>query len=64
MAAYNPKYLQTDYKYRRDHFKRVGIDFQKEYYETVLKPAADAAGETVNGYIKEAVRRRIEAEKG
>ena len=61
--TYNPKYLQKDYEYRKEHFKRVGIDFGKDFYAEVLKPAADAAGETVNGYIKEAVRRRIEAEK-
>ena len=59
---YNPKYLPKDYEYRKNHFKRVGVDVQKEYYAEVLKPAADRVGESVNGYIKKAIDERIERE--
>ena len=49
-------------KYKKTHIKRVALEMQKAYFEEVLKPAADAAGETVNGYIKKAIARRIDHE--
>lgn len=61
--TYNPKYNAQKYAYRTEKFKRVGVDFEKEYYENNLKPAADAAGETVGGYIKKAVDKRIRSKK-
>jgi len=61
--AYNPKYLAKDYEYRAKHFKRVGIDFDKDYYAEILKPAADAAGLPVNSYIKQAISEKIERER-
>lgn len=50
-------------KYKKSHIKRVALEMQKEYFENVLKPAAETAGETVNGYIKKAIARRIEDER-
>lgn len=50
-------------KYKRTHIKRVALEMQIEYFEKVLKPAAEAKGETVNGYIKKAIARRIEDEQ-
>lgn len=65
MTTYNPKYNEYNYKYRAEKLKRVGVDFTKEYYENTLKPAADAAGETIGGFIKKAIRMRIgEPEQG
>lgn len=49
---YNPKYNEQKTAYRKEKFKRVGIDFDKEYYENDLKPAADAAGMPVGTFIK------------
>lgn len=46
-------------KYREKSIKRIPLDVQKEKYEEI-KMAAEAAGESVNGYIKKAVDRRME----
>lgn len=48
-------------QYKRDNIKRVPFDMQITDYER-LKAAADAAGESVNGYIKRAVAERMEKE--
>lgn len=50
---------QSMYRYAERHLKRVPLDLRKDYYEEVLKPAAEAAGESVNGYIKKAIDERI-----
>ena len=39
--------------------KRIPLDVQKEKYEKI-KIAAEAAGESINGYIKKAVDQRME----
>lgn len=49
---------QAAYKYKSGHIKRVPLDMQIEEYEK-LKSAAAASGETVNGYIKNAIRQRM-----
>lgn len=56
VMAYNPKYSKKHEEYRSRKYKRVGLDFEKEYYDTVLKPAADASGMPVNTFIKEAIK--------
>jgi uncharacterized protein (DUF1778 family) len=48
-----------DMEYAKKHLKRVPLDFQRERYEEVAA-AAEAAGETVSGFIKKAVAERIE----
>lgn len=53
--------IRASMKWQAANYKRVPLDVAKSYYADVLKPAADAAGESVNGYIKEAIRRRIES---
>lgn len=45
-------------KYRAAHIKRVPLDMQITEYEQ-LKAAADARGERVNEYIKNAIRERM-----
>lgn len=47
-------------KYHRSHFKRIPLNVQKTYYAEVLLPAVERSGETVAGFIKEAIRERIE----
>ena len=47
-------------KYAKDHLKRIPLDVTKEKYETI-KAAAAAANESVNGYIKTAIDRRIDS---
>ena len=47
-----------DINYAKVKLKRIPLDVQKEKYEEI-KTAATAAGESVNGYIKEAINQRI-----
>ena len=47
-----------DMNYAKSKLKRIPLDVQKEKYEEI-KAAADAAGESVNGYIKTAINQRI-----
>lgn len=44
---------ESMYKYAKEKLKRIPLDVQKEKYEEI-KEAATVAGETVNGYIKQA----------
>ena len=55
------KRKESMYEYARKNIKRVPFDVQKEQYERI-KAAADAAGESVNGYIKRAIDERMERE--
>lgn len=57
--TYNAKYNEQNYKYRSEKFKRVGIDFDKEYYETILKPYAEKMSIPVGTFIKQAVDKEI-----
>ena len=50
---------QAHYRYEKKAIKRIPLDVQKEKYEEI-RAAAEAAGETVNGYIKAAIDQRIE----
>ncbi len=53
---------QARYKYEREKLKRIPLDVQKTEYERIAAAAANV-GETVNGYIKKAIRARMDAEK-
>ena len=47
------------YNYQKEKLKRIPLEVKKEKYEEI-KAAADAVGETVNGYIKKAIDERME----
>ena len=47
------------YKYAKTHLKRVPLDVTKEKYDAI-KAAADANGESVNGFIKAAIDERLD----
>lgn len=49
--AYNADYI-------KQNIKRVPLDVQKDQYE-IIKAAAEASGESVNGYIKKAIEMRL-----
>lgn len=49
---------RANMKYAKEHLKRIPLDVTKEKYETI-KTAAERANESVNGYIKTAIDRRI-----
>ena len=42
-------------KYKKNHYKRVSLDLQKDFYNDIK----NAAQGNVSGYIKEAIRRRL-----
>ncbi len=48
-------------QYAKENLKRIPLNVQKEKYEEI-KAAADAAGESVNGYIKKAIDKRLESD--
>lgn len=59
--TYNEKTRDYSLKYAKDHLKRVPLDIPTEEYDRI-KAAAESAGESINGYIKSAVRSRMESE--
>lgn len=50
---------ESMYKYAKENLKRIPLDVPKEKYAEI-KTAANAAGESVNGYIKKAINNRLE----
>ena len=59
--AYDERKKEYNLNYIKEKIKRVPLDMQRDLYEEI-KAAADAAGESVNGYIKRAVLDRLERE--
>ena len=57
--AYNESSYKAANAYKKQNIKRVPLDMQIAYYEQ-LKAAADACGEKVNEYIKNAIQERME----
>ena len=53
---------KSQYKYNKEHLKRIPLDVQRDFYEQILKPAADAASLPVNSFIKQAIAEKIERE--
>ena len=49
------------HKYVKNNYDRINVTFPKGQKEVIMQ-AAEAAGESVNGYIKKAVDQRIERE--
>ena len=56
--AYNESSYKAANAYKKQNIKRVPLDMQITEYEQ-LKAAADACGEKVNEYIKNAIRERM-----
>jgi len=56
--AYNESSYKAANAYKKQNIKRVPLDMQIAEYEQV-KAAADACGERVNEYIKNAIRERM-----
>lgn len=56
--GYTESRKRASIKYAKENLKRIPLDVPKEKYEAI-KAAADAAGESVNGYIKRAIDERM-----
>ena len=50
--------MQSIARYKEKTYKRVPLDVRKEDYE-VIKRVADHLGESVNGFIKQAIKERL-----
>lgn len=61
--AVSESQTKANLKYAKKHLKRVPLDMQLSDYER-LKDTATRAGQTVNGYIKQAIAEKIEREAG
>ena len=60
--TYNEKAKEYRYKYEREKLKRIPLDVQMEEYQEI-KRAAEAVNQSVNGFIKQAIRERMETGK-
>ena len=49
---------KANIKYRKENVKRIPLDVQKEKYDEI-SAAAEKAGMSVNGYIKEAIDEKM-----
>lgn len=58
--TYNEKKREYNAKYTQSHYTRVGVYIPNDQYDR-LQDAAAAVGESVNGYIKTAIDRRIKS---
>ena len=62
MNAYSQSGYEASKRYKADKIKRVPLDMQLKDYDR-LKAAADAAGESVNAYIKKSIEQRIKRDQ-
>jgi uncharacterized protein (DUF1778 family) len=60
--AYTQAGNKAAQKYVKEHRDRIEIRKEKGYRETI-KAAADAAGQSVNAYILQAVEERMQREQ-
>ncbi len=56
--TYNEKTRDYSLKYAREKLKRIPLDVKLEDYENI-KQAAARAGQSINGFIKQAIKDRI-----
>lgn len=64
MGKYNEKSKKYTTDYVKEHYERILLRLKTdELSRDEIRSAAYAAGESVNTFIVEAVRRRIEEEK-
>ena len=55
---YNENKKAYNQNYAKKKLKRIPLDVQKDKYDEI-KAAADKCGESVNGYIKAAIDKRL-----
>lgn len=57
--AYTKESYESSKKYKEKCIKRVPLDMQIELYEQI-KQCAASGGESINGWIKMAIREKLE----
>lgn len=60
--GYNPKNSKYSQKYNREHYRNAMTSFQKEFFDSTLKPVCDRLGMSVSAFVKEAILEKIERE--
>jgi hypothetical protein len=55
----NRKKYEYNQKYAKERLKRIPLDVQRTWYTDILAHAK-GSGETVNGFIKRAIRETME----
>lgn len=64
MSVYNETHKNYTMKYNAEHYEDIRLRTTADgLSKAAIREAANAAGESVNAYILEAVRRRIASEK-
>lgn len=58
--GYNPKNSKHVQKYNKDHYKIVGVPFDREYYNDTLKPLCDSLGISVSSFVRDAVKEKVD----
>lgn len=58
--TYNEKKREYNTKYTQEHYKQIGLRLSNDMHKRV-QDAAATTGESVNGYIKTAIERRLES---
>lgn len=61
-SYYTESRKRANMKYAKTNLKRIPLDVKLAEYDRI-KAAADAAGEPVNTYIKNAINARLESGK-
>ena len=59
MAEQRNEYINN---YKKEHYKRINLNIDKEFYETDLAAEAQRQGMKVNTFIKEAISEKLERE--
>lgn len=62
--AYSEKQKGYAMDYAKRTLKRIPLDVKKEYYESVIVPAAEKCGLSVRAFILKAIEEKIEKEGG
>ena len=60
--AYSESSYESSKKYKASKIKRIPLDVQIELYEEI-KQTADSRGETVNGFIKRAIKECMDQDR-
>lgn len=58
-AAYKKEYSKRHEEYRKNKYKIISLNIDKEYYNNILVPAAAAENIPIQTFIKKAIDKYI-----
>ena len=59
--GYNERNNKHVLKYKATHYKQVTVSFDREYFDSYVKPLCDSMGVSVASFIKNAVEHEVES---